>query len=107
MHSSTRVPWSGTYQKPHAVTLMLRFFQTGDWHLGQAYGKFDADFAQHLRSCRLDVISRILSAAENSSAEFVVVTGDQFDGPQSDPSLVRGMLERVGGSKLPVHMIPG
>ena len=86
---------------------MLRLIQTGDWHLGQAYRKFDADLAERLRASRLEVIVRILAEAERSRAAFVAVTGDQFDGPQPDPGLVRGMLERIATAKVAVHMIPG
>jgi DNA repair exonuclease SbcCD nuclease subunit len=45
---------------------MLRFIQTGDWHLGQAYRKFDASLADRLRSSRLEVIGRILQEAKPS-----------------------------------------
>ncbi|MBV8075521.1 MAG: DNA repair exonuclease [Planctomycetaceae bacterium] len=86
---------------------MLRFIQTGDWHLGQAYRKFDGDLAERLRASRLEAIVRILAEAERSRATFVAVTGDQFDGPQPDPGLVRGMLERIATAKVAVHMIPG
>ncbi len=86
---------------------MLRFLQTGDWHLGQAYRKFDASLADRLRASRLEVIGRILQEAERSGSAFVAVTGDQFDGPRPDPLLVRGMLVRIGASRVAVHMIPG
>src|SRR3954447_9249360 len=86
---------------------MLRFIQTGDWHLGQAYRKFDAGSAERLRASRLDAIGTVLSEAERREAAFVVATGDQFDGPQPDPPLVREMLDRIGASPLDVHMIPG
>ncbi|MBV8612115.1 MAG: hypothetical protein JO034_32325, partial [Singulisphaera sp.] len=56
---------------------MLRFIQTGDWHLGQAYRKFDGDLAERLRASRLEAIVRILAEAERSRATFVAVTGDQ------------------------------
>ena len=78
---------------------MLRFFQTGDWHLGQAYGKFDAALADRLRAARLEAIGRVLAAAEASGAAFVAVTGDQFDGAQPDPRLVRAMLEQVAARR--------
>ncbi len=86
---------------------MLRFLQTGDWHLGQAYRKFDASLADRLRASRLEVIARILQEAERSGSAFLAVTGDQFDGSRPDPHLVRGMLDRIGASKVAVHMIPG
>src|SRR3954447_15068276 len=92
---------------PGVLPPMLRFLQTGDWHLGQAYRKFDADLADRLRASRLEVIGRILREAERSGSAFVAVTGDQFDGTRPDPLLVRGMLDRVGASKVAVHMIPG
>ncbi len=86
---------------------MLRFFQTGDWHLGQAYRQFDVDLADRLRAGRLEAIGRVLEEADRSGAAFVLAAGDQFDGPQPDPRLVRELLDRIGGSKSPVHMIPG
>ena len=86
---------------------MLRFLQTGDWHLGQAYRKFDANLADRLRASRLEVIGRILREAERSGSAFVAVTGDQFDGPRPDPLLVRGMLDRIGASKVAGPHDPG
>jgi len=56
---------------------------------------------------RLNVIGKILAEAERLGADFVVAAGDQFDGSQPDSTLVRGMLEQIGTSRVPVHMIPG
>jgi len=95
------------FPHPDTVEPMLRFFQTGDWHLGQPYRQFDADRANALRAARLDAVGRVLAEAEAAGVAFVAVTGDQFDGPHPDPDLVRELLDRVGSCRLPVHMIPG
>jgi DNA repair exonuclease SbcCD nuclease subunit len=87
---------------------LLRFVQTGDWHLGQAYRWAGAELAERLRSARLEAVSRVLEAAERLGAAFVLATGDQFDGPRPAPRLVSALLERIGAHPwVPVHMIPG
>src|SRR3954470_9831396 len=86
----------------------LRFVQTGDWHLGQAYRNVGPELAERLRGARLEAVGRGLGLAERLRAAFVVVVGDQFDGPRPDPDVVRGMLDRIAAHPtLPVHMIPG
>ncbi len=86
----------------------LLFVQTGDWHLGQPYRNVGLDLAPKLRAGRLEAVSRVLERAKNLGAAFVLATGDQFDGPNPDPGLVRDMLDRIAAfPDLPVHMIPG
>ncbi|CAN5855171.1 hypothetical protein BH23PLA1_BH23PLA1_40390 [soil metagenome] len=86
----------------------LRFVQTGDWHLGQPYRNVGLDLAPRLRAARLEAVGRVLQQAKNLGAAFVLATGDQFDGPNPDPSLVRELLERIAAfPDVMVHMIPG
>src|SRR5215472_4963006 len=85
----------------------MRFIQTGDWHLGQALRRFDAAVSETLRGARLRAIDRLLREAERSGADFVAVVGDQFDGPQPAPALVRGLFELIASTSIDVHMIPG
>ncbi len=88
---------------------MLRFVQTSDWHLGQAYGNVaDAGLSASLRQARLEAVTRVLLQSVQLGAAFVLVAGDQFEGNLPDRETVTGMLDRVGAHpRMPVHMIPG
>ncbi len=87
---------------------LLRFLQTSDWHLGQAYRWAGPDLAEHLRAARLEAVSRVLDLAEEIGAVFVLAAGDQFDGPQPAPRIVAELLERIAAHPgIIVHMIPG
>ena len=49
-----------------------------------------------------------MEAAESLRVAFVLVAGDQFDGPNPDPDLVSSMFEAIAAHPtIPVHMIPG
>ena len=86
----------------------LRFVQTGDWHLGQAYRNVEPELAERLRAGRLDAVGRTLAEADRRGAAFAIAAGDQFDGPQPSPGLVRELFDRVEAYPgVVVHLIPG
>ena len=87
----------------------LRFVQTGDWHLGQPYRNVpDPTLGDRLRRERLSSVGRVLGAARDRGAAFVLATGDQFDAMSPDSSWLRGMFEVIASYRdVIVFMIPG
>ncbi len=56
----------------------MRFLHTADWHLG--IGAAHAGQAgERIRQERLHAAARVVAAAKEAGAEFVVVAGDMFD----------------------------
>ena len=86
----------------------IRLLHTSDWHLGQPYRNLAPELADRLRRGRLDAVGRMLDAAESLGIDLVLAAGDQFDGTNPDPGLVRKMLDQIAEHpRIEVHMIPG
>ncbi|MFI5455890.1 MAG: exonuclease SbcCD subunit D [Isosphaerales bacterium] len=86
----------------------LRLIQTSDWHFGQQFGTVEPSLASRLRQARADAVEQVLQTAERTSADLVLVAGDQFDGSMPERCLVDAMLQQVAAhSDVSVHMIPG
>ncbi|RUL88475.1 metallophosphoesterase family protein [Tautonia sociabilis] len=90
------------------MSLRLRFLHTADWHLGQPYRSLPPGLASRLREERLSAVGRLLSLAERQGVNLVLAAGDQFDGPNPDPDLVREVLGKIAEHPgIEVHLIPG
>ncbi len=63
----------GTRIRRLSAALMLRFFHTADWHLGQTFHGYDRD---HEHACFLDWLLRMLAERR---PDALLIAGDVFD----------------------------
>ena len=61
--------------------IVVKLLHTADWHLGKQFPSFSTEHAKKLKRARLEVLDRILFAAERHSVDAVLCAGDLFDGP--------------------------
>lgn len=89
--------------------IMLKLVHTADWHLGRTFRSFSEEGALKLSRARIEVLDRILQAADRHAADAVLCAGDLFD----DPRPAREWWEEVAarlqkaGNKRPVFLLPG
>ena len=73
--------------------LTLKILHTADWHLGLRFPAFDDADQIKLTRARLEVIDRILSAAEKHNVDAVLCAGDQFDNPDPERDWWEGLIK--------------
>src|SRR5258706_355028 len=61
--------------------IMLKLLHTADWHLGRLFRGFPEEGALKLSRARLEVLDRILLAADRYAVDAVLCAGDLFDEP--------------------------
>jgi DNA repair exonuclease SbcCD nuclease subunit len=90
--------------------IVLKLLHTADWHLGRRFRSFREDQALKLSRARLEVLDRILHAAERAAVDAVLCAGDLFDEPSPDPEWweqLAAKLERRKWKNRPVFLLPG
>lgn len=87
--------------------MRVRFIHTGDWQLGKPFGRFSERARPVLQAARLEAVGRLADIALKQGAVFVVVSGDVFDSPTPERSLVCQALAWIGKIPAPVIIIPG
>lgn len=90
--------------------IMLKLLHTADWHLGRLFRSFPEEGALKLSRARLEVLDRILLAADRYTVDAVLCAGDLFDEP--NPSKVwwepaAAKLRKHSSSKRPIFLLPG
>jgi len=55
--------------------------QTGDWHIGRPFRRFEPSMAAALARTRRDIVGRCAGIARSVGARHVLVAGDVFDTP--------------------------
>ena len=86
----------------------MKFIHTADWQIGKPFaGIADAHKRALVHQARIDAIKRIGSVAQESGAEFVLVSGDLFDSPSADRGTVSAACSAIGQIGVPVIAIPG
>ncbi len=87
----------------------LKLLHTADWHLGRRFPSFDPNDQITLSRARLDVLDKILKAADYNNVDAVLCAGDLFD----EPSPAREWWEPVARklaaqrSDRPIFLLPG
>jgi len=89
--------------------IMLKLVHTADWHLGRQFRSFPEDGALKLSRARLDVLDRILLAADRYVVDAVLCAGDLFDEPNPAAEWWEQTAARLrkSPSTRPVFLLPG
>ena len=88
---------------------MLKLVHTADWHLGRHFRSFPEDRRRKLSRARLEVLERILRAADSHAVDAVLCAGDLFDEPHPDKEWweqAAALLKKSTPSR-PVFLLPG
>jgi DNA repair exonuclease SbcCD nuclease subunit len=87
----------------------LKLLHTADWHLGKRFRGFDEPDRVALSRARLDVIDRILAAADLRGVDAILCAGDLFDEPTPDRQWWEPLASKLSGTKSrrPVILLPG
>lgn len=94
---------------PEADDVALKLLHTADWHLGRRFPSFDEADRQTLSRARLDVLDKILLAADHNAVDAVLCAGDLFDEPSPDRDWWGPVATKLGAmrSHRPVFLLPG
>jgi DNA repair exonuclease SbcCD nuclease subunit len=84
----------------------VKFIHTADWQLGMK-AIHAGGAAPRVREERLAAARRVLAAAREHAADFVLVAGDTFEDNGVERALIQGVADILGGSPVPVFVIPG
>ena len=90
--------------------IVLKLLHTADWHLGRRFRSFTEENEKKLTRARLDVLDRILGAAERYVVDAVLCAGDLFDEPcpQSEWwEQVAARIKKRNWRNRPVFLLPG
>jgi DNA repair exonuclease SbcCD nuclease subunit len=90
--------------------IVLKLLHTADWHLGRRFSAFEEEAERKLMRARLDVLDRILLAAERHAVHAVLCAGDLFDEPNPSRTWweqVAERFKRCSWRDRPVFLLPG
>jgi DNA repair exonuclease SbcCD nuclease subunit len=87
----------------------LKLLHTADWHLGKRFPGFDEGDRVKLSRARLDVIDRILAAADQHAVDAVLCAGDLFDEPAPEREWWNPLARKLSAtsSRRPIFLLPG
>ena len=84
----------------------MRFIHTADWQIGmKAYRVGRA--AQRVREVRLEAASRVVKAATDNGAQFILIAGDTFEDNGVDRVLIQKVVDILSQFGGPVYVMPG
>jgi DNA repair exonuclease SbcCD nuclease subunit len=90
--------------------IVLKLLHTADWHLGRRFRSFTEENEKKLTRARLDVLDRILLAAERHMVDAVLCAGDLFDDACPQPEWweqVAARFVKRNWKNRPVFLLPG
>jgi DNA repair exonuclease SbcCD nuclease subunit len=90
--------------------IVLKLLHTADWHLGKRFRSFSEESEKKLTRARLDVLDRILLAAERHAVDAVLCAGDLFDEPLPSAVWWEPVVEcfkKRAWKTRPVFLLPG
>lgn len=87
----------------------LKLLHTADWHLGKRFAGFDEADRIKLSRARLDVIDKILLAADHLAADALLCAGDLFEDPAPDREWWEPLASKLRAmrARRPVFLLPG
>ncbi len=85
---------------------MVKFIHTADWQIGMRAAHVGV-VAQQVRAARLAAGRRVIEAAQEFQADFIIVAGDTFEDNAVDRVLVQKVADLLASFGGPVYMIPG
>src|SRR6266487_6847320 len=83
----------------------MKFLHTADWQSGMKAAHVGAA-GQRVRDERLAAARRVVQAAKNANAEFILVAGDTFEDNGVDRVLIQKVADVLAGFSGPVYVIP-
>ncbi len=86
---------------------MLRLLHTADWQLGMTRHFLAGEAQARYSADRLEAVRALLRLAADERCEAVVVAGDVFETNQVDRRTIAQALDALGGSTVPVFLLPG
>ncbi len=95
--------------RSEADDVALKLLHTADWHLGKRFPGFDEVDQVTLMRARLDVLAKIVAAAEHNGVDAVLCAGDLFDEPSPDRSWWEPVAKVLTSSspRRPIFLLPG
>ena len=84
----------------------MKFLHTADWQIGMKAAHVGA-VGQRVRDERLDAARRVVEAAQDAQAEFILVAGDTFEDNGVDRVLIQKVADILAEFGGPVYVIPG
>ena len=85
---------------------MLRFIHTADWQIGMKAAHVGT-VGQIVRAERLEAANRVVEAATNHRADFIMLAGDTFEDNAVDRVLVQQIADILGTFSGKVYIISG
>lgn len=92
-----------------ADDVALKLLHTADWHLGRRFPSFDPNDQRTLTRARLDVLDKILKAADYNNVDAVLCAGDLFDEPAPDQEWWEPVALKLAAQRTPrpIFLLPG
>lgn len=89
--------------------MALKLLHTADWHLGKRFRSFPESDEMRLTRARLDVLDKILKAAEQRAVDAVLCAGDLFDNAHPDREWWEPVAQKLSAwtARIPVFLLPG
>jgi DNA repair exonuclease SbcCD nuclease subunit len=84
----------------------MKFIHTADWQIGMKAVHIGAA-GDRVRNERLETARRVVKAAEETKAEFILLAGDTFEDNGVDRVLVQKVVDILGKFSGVVYLIPG
>ena len=84
----------------------MKFLHTADWQIGMKAVHVGA-VSQRVRDERLAAARRVVQAAKNANADFILVAGDTFEDNGVDRVLIQKVADILAEFGGPVYVIPG
>jgi DNA repair exonuclease SbcCD nuclease subunit len=84
----------------------VKFIHTADWQLGMKAAHV-GEAAARVREERLAAAGRVVRAARDQRAEFILIAGDTFEDNGVERALIQKVADILGSSPVPVYLIPG
>ncbi len=84
----------------------MKFLHTADWHLGISAAQA-GEAGERIRQERLKAAARVVAAASEAGAEFVLVAGDMFDDNGVERIAVQQAGDLLARCGIPAFIIPG
>ena len=84
----------------------MKFLHTADFQIGMKADHVGSA-ADKVREQRLEAVRRLIHAAKENGAEFVLVAGDLFEDNGVDRTLILRTADALAGLGCPIFIIPG
>jgi len=84
----------------------MKFLHTADWQVGMK-ADFVGNASQIVRDERLNAGKRLIDAANNESAEFILVAGDLFEDNAVERTFIQRVVDILARFHGPAYLIPG